>query len=90
MQEFEVEVNEQIQECLEAIENEDFVTIQKHLHTIKGSAGTLGIEKLANAALEIEAKMKEQDYSNVAKGLSELNNNFVEFKENFTNIISHY
>lgn len=90
LKEFEEEANEQIQECLEAIKKEDFATIQKHLHTLKGSAGTLGIEIIAQIALDIEDEMKEQDYSNVANGLSELSNNFAEFKENFTNIISNY
>ena len=90
LKEFEEEADEQIKECHEAIEKEDFSTIQKHLHTLKGSAGTLGIEKIAQIALEIEAEMKVQDYSNVTKGLLQLNNNFAEFKENFTNIISHY
>ena len=90
LKEFEEEANGQIKECFEAINKEDFTTIQKHLHTLKGSAGTLGLEKIAQTALEIEAEMKEQDYSNVANGLLELNNNFAEFKENFTNIISNY
>jgi CheY-like chemotaxis protein len=90
MKEFEDEASEQIQECLQALRKDDFSTIQKHLHTLKGSAGTLGIEKIAQIALEIEAEMKAQDYSNVANGLLELSNNFAEFKENFTNIISHY
>jgi PAS domain S-box-containing protein len=90
LKEFEEEAKEQIQECYDAIEKDDFDTIQKHLHTLKGSAGTLGIEKIAQIALEIEAEMKVQDYSNVTKGLLELSNNFAEFKENFTNIISHY
>jgi hypothetical protein len=90
LKEFEEEANGQIKECFEAIKKEDFTTIQKHLHTLKGSAGTLGLEKIAQTAVEIEAEMKEQDYSNVANGLLELNNNFAEFKENFTNIISNY
>lgn len=90
LKEFEEEANGQIKECFEAIKKEDFTTIQKHLHTLKGSAGTLGLEKIAQTALEIEAKMKDQEYSNVANGLLELNNNFAEFKENFTNIISNY
>ena len=90
LKEFKEEANEQIKECQEAIKKEDFATIQKHLHTLTGSAGTLGVEKVAKIAQEIEAEMKKQDYSNVTKGLLELNNNFAEFKENFTNIITHY
>jgi PAS domain S-box-containing protein len=90
LKEFEQEADEQIKECVAALKKNDFKTIQKHLHTLKGSAGTLGIEKVAQISQEIEAKMKKQDFSNVKKGLSELTNNFAEFKENFTNIIGHY
>jgi len=90
MKEFEEEASEQLEECIESFKKDDFSTIQKHLHTLKGSAGTLGIEKVAQVALEVEAEMKTQDYSNVNQGLKELSDNFAEFKENLTNIMSHY
>jgi PAS domain S-box-containing protein len=90
LKEFEQEAQEQIEECLAANKKEDYGTIQQHLHTLKGSAGTLGLEKIADIAMKIEAEMKNQDYSNVSNGLLQLSNNFAEFKENFTNIISHY
>jgi PAS domain S-box-containing protein len=90
LKEFEQEAQEQILECHEANKKEDYTTIQLHLHTLKGSAGTLGVEKIADIAMQIEAEMKKQEYSNVTNGLLQLSNNFAEFKENFTNIISHY
>ncbi|RLD23690.1 MAG: aerobic respiration control sensor protein ArcB, partial [Bacteroidetes bacterium] len=90
LQEFETEANEQLIDCNNALIDKDYKTIQKHLHTLKGTAGTLGIDKVAKTAKSIEAIMKTQDYSSVKEGLKELNDNFAEFKENFTNIISHY
>jgi len=90
LQEFAEEAEEQIKACLKAFAKGDFTTIKQHLHTLKGSAGTLGIDKIARVAQETEAPMKKQDYRGVEAGLQELSNNFAEFKENFTNIISHY
>ena len=72
------------------IKNNDYDLIKRHLHTLKGSAGTMGVEKVAAIATEIESKLKRNDYSNLLKGLSDLNDSFAEFRENFTNIISHY
>ena len=72
------------------VEYEKHSVIQKHLHTLKGSAGTLGIERVAQIAKETEGEMKLKEYSRLSKGLKELNDSFVEFRENFSNIISNY
>ena len=90
LQEFETEATEQLKECNQALLIDDYSTIRKHLHTLKGTAGTLGIEKFADTSKKIETKVKAEDYSLLKEGLKELNDNFVEFRENFTNIISHY
>ena len=87
---FEDEALEQLKECNQALEQANYEIIQKHLHTLKGSAGTLGIERVANIAKVTEGAMKAEDYSNVSNGLRQLNASFVEFRENFSNIISNY
>jgi CheY-like chemotaxis protein/HPt (histidine-containing phosphotransfer) domain-containing protein len=87
---FEEEASGQLEECKQAIKESKYDLIQKHLHTLKGSAGTLGIEKLAEIARKTEAPMKAQDYSDLSQGLQELNDSFVEFRKNFANIISNY
>ena len=87
---FEGEAKVQINECNDALKKSDYSVIQKHLHTLKGSAGTLGIERVAQIAKETEGEMKLKEYSRLSKGLKELNDSFVEFRENFSNIISNY
>ena len=89
MKEFEKEAKMQLNECMDAIKSNDYSSIQKTLHTLKGSASTLGIEKMAATAKALEVKLKKEDYTTLKEGLLELNDNFVEFKENFTNIISN-
>jgi HPt (histidine-containing phosphotransfer) domain-containing protein len=88
--EFEDEALKQIAECDLALEKSEFDIIQKNLHTLKGSAGTLGIERVAKIAEQAEGAMKLQDYSNLSKGLKDLNHSFAEFRKNLTNIISNY
>jgi HPt (histidine-containing phosphotransfer) domain-containing protein len=87
---FEDEASKQLEECDCAMAEADYVVIQKHLHTLKGSAGTLGIERVAEIARATEAALKLEDYSNLSNDLSELNDSFAEFRENFANIISNY
>jgi CheY-like chemotaxis protein/HPt (histidine-containing phosphotransfer) domain-containing protein len=88
LKEFEEEAANQLKECDSALKEEDYSTIRKHLHTLKGSAGTLGVEKVARISENLEAGLKKKDYSGLEQGLVELNNNFAEFREFFSNIIS--
>ena len=86
--EFEEEAKTQISECKSALKMADYETIRSHLHTLKGTAGTLGITHVASGATAIEARLKKKDYSKLKADFSDLSNRFVEFQQNFTNIIS--
>ena len=90
LNDFKEEAGGQIDECNKAFTKQDYSIIKRHLHTLKGSAGTLGIERIAEIAKTTESLIKVEDYSNLSKGLIELNDSFAEFRENFSNIISNY
>ncbi|MCB0496045.1 MAG: PAS domain S-box protein [Cyclobacteriaceae bacterium] len=85
--EFEVETMEQLEACKKALTNSNWIDIQKLLHTIKGTSGTLGIEKISEKAKQIEFRLKKNDNKGIEKDFSELIDNFVEFQDNFRGII---
>ena len=88
LREFEEETEKQLQSCNKALEESDFEFIRKTLHTLKGTAGTLGIIKITDIATTLEKQMKQGDYSELNSLLSDLNDNFVEFQQNITDLIS--
>ena len=58
----------------------DFDNIKSILHTLKGNAGTLGIERIAKLAVKIESDLKNNMYDETEKDLEELREKFEEFK----------
>ena len=90
LDDFELETEHQLETCAKALKNNDYATIQRQLHTLKGSSGTLGAEKIAQHAHHLESLIKREDYSALEQKLGELNDKFVEFKQNYINIISDY
>ena len=57
---FMEETTEQIESSLQAVEISDFEEIRRNLHTLKGNAGTLGVEKLSRHAELIERNIKNE------------------------------
>ena len=88
LRDFEQETREQLDQCQHSLTNRDYKSILSNLHTLKGSAGTLGVEKLANKTKEIETDLKENKYNKAKKDLLELNKIFKEFQENYHNILN--
>jgi len=85
--EFEKEVEEQLTDCQNSVLTEDFQTILNNLHTLKGTAGTLGVVKLENLARQIESKVKSGNYKNLENDLNILQNAFVEFRDNYKKLL---
>jgi CheY-like chemotaxis protein len=88
LKDFENESNEQIAACSDGLKNQDFKDILSNLHTLKGNAGTLGVEKVAAMAKKIEADLKEENYSFVEQDLADLHKYFVEFQDNYLDILN--
>lgn len=56
---------------------------------MKGNAGTLGIERIANKATYIEKKLKENNFTDIQEDLDELREAYLEFQENYQNILEN-
>lgn len=82
-EEFDDEASEQLSICLKSYKEQDFNTLINNLHSLKGSAGTLGIRKVAGTATELERQIKEKDYTFVEEKLTFLENAFSEYKDFF-------
>lgn len=78
--EFEIEASEQIQACFKAAAMEDYKEILNKLHTLKGNAGTLGVDRVAQAAKKLEGELRNKEYSHLERGLKQLDNRLEEFK----------
>ncbi|MEP2024300.1 MAG: PAS domain S-box protein [Reichenbachiella sp.] len=87
LSDFEIEANELIKNCMIHFADDQIEEIRKELHTLKGSAGTLGIEKLANYVIKLELQLKTADTTNLKPQLDTIQECFIEFKENYKNIL---
>ncbi len=86
---FDEESEEQIQDCWNSFKNNDYKEILSKLHTLKGNAGTLGVEKVSFLAESIEKNVKSKDYSSLKKDLLNLAEVFLEYKNNISKILNH-
>ena len=66
----------------------NYKEILNKLHTLKGNAGTLGIEKMADLVKDIELKVRNKSYSDLQKDLINLEISFEEFKSKKAEIIN--
>ncbi len=87
LEEFIIEAREQIQESLRVAPKRDYKTILSHLHTLKGNAGTLGIEKIANFARITETKLKKNETKGLKKGLQRLEEEIDVFEQSYQKIL---
>ncbi len=80
---FENETTEQIDSCILSLNDDNYKNILINLHTLKGNASTLGIEKVTNITIEIEDKLKNEKriYKGLGNQLKELKQRFEEFKK---------
>jgi len=88
-QEFEKESSLQLGDCKNMFSFGDFKNIQAHLHTIKGTSGTLGVEKMEKIARLIEGNIKQNNFENITENLNALYQAFDEFKYNYNEILNN-
>ncbi|MEP0986523.1 PAS domain S-box protein [Ekhidna sp.] len=67
--------------------NKDYEKMKGELHTLKGNAGTLGVEKLSKQAAFIEKRLKENKFEGLASEVQVLKDLFNEFKESSQNLL---
>ncbi|MCX6216992.1 PAS domain S-box protein [Spirosoma sp.] len=79
MEEFVTEANDLVTGALSAYDLGDIPTVKSHLHTLKGSAGTIGVARVAEISRTAEGKLKVNDTSGLADALQALKLAFEEF-----------
>jgi PAS domain S-box-containing protein len=84
---FEKETIEQLEVCKNSIKNEDFNLILNNLHTLKGAAGTLGVDRVERQAMLIESNLKKNNFEGLDTDFEALNQAFIEFKNNYKSIL---
>jgi PAS domain S-box-containing protein len=89
-EDFETESRQLVEECKTAYKTEDRQTILNHLHTIKGSATTIGVNKVGQWAAKFEKNLKNNEDFDVKLYLDELEKIFSEFCINYLQIIENY
>lgn len=87
LEEFEEEAGEQVTNAPTWLASKDMESLHTALHTLKGNAGTLGIEKLSRLAEFIEKKIKENNFDNLEHDLDDLNQSFLEFQDSYRNLL---
>ncbi len=86
--EFEKEVEEQITVLKNSLLTDDIQTILNNLHTLKGTAGTLGVTGLERLAKHIEGNLKAANQTDLDADMNRLFEAFNEFKHNYKKILT--
>ncbi|UXP31453.1 PAS domain S-box protein [Reichenbachiella agarivorans] len=89
LSDFENEAREQIGRCFKLYDQGEIEEIRKELHTLKGSSGTLGIEILESKVISLEKQLKEQDTTDLKIKLEGILESYMEFQENYKNILKN-
>lgn len=84
---FVVEARRLIRSCKDSTENNNYQEISEAAHSLKGSARTLGIVKLGNAAYQLEQGCKQNNISQIKTSFQSVENCFEEFMENYQEIL---
>lgn len=86
-EDFIQESSELVRETLEAWERKDISTIKSHLHTLKGSAGTVGATEIAEIARDAEGRLKTNDTSTLPTAIPALAEAFKVFSEVYQDLL---
>lgn len=76
MEEFVTEGSDLVKGAVDAYALGDIPTVKSNLHTLKGSAGTIGVARVADIARTAEGKLKVSDTSGLAEAIQALEHEF--------------
>ena len=85
---FEKETTGLLIEAIMAHQQNDRQTLKLHVHTIKGSAATLGIDRMAILATEIDTMLKENIDTDVTEQMQAFEHSFEEYRLNYRIILN--
>lgn len=89
-EEFVTESTELVNEAIAAFAKNDIATVKSNLHTLKGSAGTIGVSRVAEIARIGEGKLKTNDTSTLAQDLPSLEREFQVFLNEYQQILDDF
>jgi len=87
LSDFQQEAEQLIISCAESLSTSDYDNILAKLHTLKGNASTLGIERLARLVQQVEADLKQGRASLLEQQLDTLQQYFSEFQQAFNSFL---
>ncbi|MFK7951566.1 MAG: PAS domain S-box protein [Ekhidna sp.] len=86
LNEFELEATELVINTIMHFKEENYQKMRGELHTLKGNAGTLGVERLSHQAATIEKMLKANNFDNLNTEVNLLSTRLKEFKESSQNL----
>ena len=86
LNDFDQEATQQVKESVSYLEEGNFEEIRSQMHTLKGNAGTLGIERVSKQAMIIEKKVKENKFDNLETEIKKLRKTLKEFKDSYRSL----
>ncbi len=89
LEEFNIEASEQVKMAIKNFQTRNYEQIQREMHTLKGNAGTLGVERLSKQAAIVEKRIKENKFGKVKPELNKLEKSLKEFKESYRNLLKN-
>ncbi len=89
LDDFDKEARELITDSKKWLRKKNMEELQRAMHTLKGNAGTFGIEKLSKNAEYIEKKIKANNFKALKEDLEELEKTFMEFQEGYHNLFNN-
>ncbi|MEM7298215.1 MAG: response regulator, partial [Bacteroidota bacterium] len=85
--EFEEEATELVRNTELFYQQSEYEKMRGELHTLKGNAGTLGVEKLSKQAASLEKRLKENNFEKLENDIEILKKLFKEFQESSQNLL---
>jgi PAS domain S-box-containing protein len=86
-EDFVNESNELVAEAIDAYAKGDIKIVKSNLHTLKGSAGTVGVSQVAEIARDAEWRLKSDDTSTLGVALPELRKAYERFLESYEGLL---
>ncbi|MCU0444756.1 MAG: PAS domain S-box protein [Microscillaceae bacterium] len=86
--EFEQDTQQLLSICKIGILNQDYESVRSSLHTLKGNAGTLGADQVAEQARTMEAKLKQHNVEDLEQDFERLEGYFKTFQGQYPRILN--
>jgi HPt (histidine-containing phosphotransfer) domain-containing protein len=87
-EDFDQETAQLLTESNNCLKNSEYNKILTNLHTLKGSAGTIGADRIANLSKEAEGRLKNNISDQLAVDLQNLQYFFEEFQNEYKKVLT--